>query len=139
MILFFLLLKLVGHFLEETCVNHTFTINHLEIMSPLAKWHRMKKVLTERFELFINKHEVCFSGYLVFFFSFVSFRLQLSNSCFWLNCSVMLSSATHTLNWMTLWYNASDLLSSSRFNKSIFNCVMDLFIKKEKIVRWIYL
>uniref|UniRef100_A0A2N9FQH0 Aminoacyl-tRNA synthetase class II (D/K/N) domain-containing protein n=1 Tax=Fagus sylvatica TaxID=28930 RepID=A0A2N9FQH0_FAGSY len=50
---------LVGHFLEETCVNPTFIINHLEIMSPLAKWHRMKKVLTERFELFINKHELC--------------------------------------------------------------------------------
>ncbi|THU52361.1 hypothetical protein C4D60_Mb10t03200 [Musa balbisiana] len=50
---------LVGHFLEETCVNPTFIINHPEIMSPLAKWHRSKPGLTERFELFINKHEVC--------------------------------------------------------------------------------
>nr|XP_009381248.1 PREDICTED: lysine--tRNA ligase isoform X1 [Musa acuminata subsp. malaccensis]XP_009381249.1 PREDICTED: lysine--tRNA ligase isoform X2 [Musa acuminata subsp. malaccensis] len=54
-----LLDKLVGHFLEETCVNPTFIINHPEIMSPLAKWHRSKPGLTERFELFINKHEVC--------------------------------------------------------------------------------
>lgn len=51
--------QLVGHFLEETCVNPTFIINHPEIMSPLAKWHRSKPGLTERFELFINKHEVC--------------------------------------------------------------------------------
>ncbi|XXG60785.1 hypothetical protein AAC387_Pa04g2612 [Persea americana] len=54
-----LLDKLVGHFLEETCVNPTFIINHPEIMSPLAKWHRSQSGLTERFELFVNKHEVC--------------------------------------------------------------------------------
>ncbi|CAL5333441.1 unnamed protein product [Camellia sinensis] len=54
-----LLDKLVGHFLEETCVNPTFIINHPEIMSPLAKWHRSKPGLTERFELFVNKREVC--------------------------------------------------------------------------------
>ncbi|XP_068647102.1 lysine--tRNA ligase isoform X1 [Aristolochia californica] len=54
-----LLDKLVGHFLEETCVNPTFIINHPEIMSPLAKWHRTLPGLTERFELFINKREVC--------------------------------------------------------------------------------
>ncbi|KAG2305839.1 hypothetical protein Bca52824_025587 [Brassica carinata] len=54
-----LLDKLVGEFLEVTCVNPTFIINHPEIMSPLAKWHRSNNVLTERFELFINKHELC--------------------------------------------------------------------------------
>ncbi|KAJ6819726.1 lysine--tRNA ligase [Iris pallida] len=54
-----LLDKLVGHFLEETCMNPTFIINHPEIMSPLAKWHRSKPGLTERFELFVNKREVC--------------------------------------------------------------------------------
>ena len=52
------MLQLVGHFLEETCVNPTFITNHPEIMSPLAKWHRSKQSLTERFELFVNKHEV---------------------------------------------------------------------------------
>ncbi|KMZ76278.1 Lysine--tRNA ligase [Zostera marina] len=54
-----LLDKLVGHFLEETCVNPAFIMNHPVIMSPLAKWHRSKAFLTERFELFVNKHEVC--------------------------------------------------------------------------------
>ncbi|XBI24345.1 hypothetical protein VPH35_049459 [Triticum aestivum] len=51
---------LVGHFLEETCVNPTFIVNHPEIMSLLAKSHRdeARPVLTKRFELFINKHEV---------------------------------------------------------------------------------
>ncbi|KAI4998548.1 hypothetical protein ZWY2020_053890 [Hordeum vulgare] len=52
-------LEITGHFLEATCVNPTFIINHPEIMSPLAKWHRTQSGLTERFELFINKHEVC--------------------------------------------------------------------------------
>ncbi|KAK8512173.1 hypothetical protein V6N12_031900 [Hibiscus sabdariffa] len=54
-----LLDKLVGHFLEETCINPTFIINHPEIMNPLAKWHRSKPGLTERFELFVNKRELC--------------------------------------------------------------------------------
>lgn len=54
-----LLDKLVGHFLEGTCINPTFIMNHPEIMSPLAKWHRLKPGLTERFELFVNKHELC--------------------------------------------------------------------------------
>ncbi|KAF8096479.1 hypothetical protein N665_0307s0010 [Sinapis alba] len=54
-----LLDKLVGHFLEGTCVNPTFIMNHPEIMSPLAKSHRSIKGMTERFELFINQHELC--------------------------------------------------------------------------------
>lgn len=60
-------LQLVGHFLEETCVNPTFIINHPEIMSPLAKWHREHSGLTERFELFINKHEVWASNFSIAF------------------------------------------------------------------------
>ena len=50
--------KLVGHFIEPDCINPTFIIDHPEVMSPLAKYHRSKKGLTERFELFINKNEV---------------------------------------------------------------------------------
>ncbi|XP_074284473.1 lysine--tRNA ligase-like [Silene latifolia] len=53
-----LLDKLVGHFLEGTCVNPTFLINQPEIMSSLAKWHKSKLGLTDRFELLVNKHEV---------------------------------------------------------------------------------
>jgi len=54
-----LLDKLVGHFLESQCVQPTFIKNHPIIMSPLAKNHRTKPGLTERFELFIAHHEVC--------------------------------------------------------------------------------
>eukprot|EP00879_Flechtneria_rotunda_P025430 GHRR01027026.1.p1 GENE.GHRR01027026.1~~GHRR01027026.1.p1 ORF type:complete len:510 (+),score=160.54 GHRR01027026.1:307-1836(+) len=54
-----LLDKLVGEFLEEQCVNPTFICDHPQLMSPLAKWHRSYPGLTERFELFINKREVC--------------------------------------------------------------------------------
>lgn len=54
-----LLDKLVGEFLEETCVNPTFICDHPQVMSPLAKWHRDHPGLTERFELFVMKKEVC--------------------------------------------------------------------------------
>ncbi|XP_063800343.1 lysine--tRNA ligase [Pseudophryne corroboree] len=54
-----LLDKLVGEFLEVTCINPTFICDHPQIMSPLAKWHRSEKGLTERFELFIMKKEIC--------------------------------------------------------------------------------
>lgn len=54
-----LLDKLVGEFLEDKCINPTFICNHPQIMSPLAKWHRSIPGLTERFELFIMKKEVC--------------------------------------------------------------------------------
>lgn len=53
-----LLDKLVAHFLEEQFVSPTFLCDHPEIMSPLSKWHRSVKGLTERFELFIARKEV---------------------------------------------------------------------------------
>eukprot|EP01023_Acetabularia_acetabulum_P054369 TRINITY_DN6130_c0_g1_i6.p2 TRINITY_DN6130_c0_g1~~TRINITY_DN6130_c0_g1_i6.p2 ORF type:complete len:327 (+),score=72.44 TRINITY_DN6130_c0_g1_i6:348-1328(+) len=54
-----LLDKLVGDFLEETCINPTFIMDHPQKMSPLAKWHRTLEGMTERFELFVAKREVC--------------------------------------------------------------------------------
>jgi len=54
-----LLDKLVGEYLEEACINPTFITEHPQVMSPLAKWHRSEKGLTERFELFVMKKEVC--------------------------------------------------------------------------------
>jgi lysyl-tRNA synthetase class 2 len=51
--------KLVGQYLEAGIVNPTFICEHPEIMSPLAKFHRTKKGLTERFELFVLEKEVC--------------------------------------------------------------------------------
>ena len=50
--------KLVGHFIEVNCLNPTFLIDHPQIMSPLAKWHRSEPGLVERFELFCNYHEL---------------------------------------------------------------------------------
>lgn len=54
-----LLDKLVGEFIEVQCINPAFICDHPEIMSPLAKYHRSKPGLTERFELFVNTREVC--------------------------------------------------------------------------------
>ncbi|EGR28499.1 lysyl-tRNA synthetase, putative [Ichthyophthirius multifiliis] len=51
--------KLVGHFIEVDLKNPTFITEHPQIMSPLAKWHRSKPGLTERFELFVNYYELC--------------------------------------------------------------------------------
>ncbi|CAI5957225.1 unnamed protein product [Closterium sp. NIES-65] len=53
-----LTLQLVGHFIEPKCRSPTFIIDHPQIMSPLAKWHRTDVNLSERFELFVNCHEV---------------------------------------------------------------------------------
>lgn len=50
--------KLVGEFIEETCVNPTFITEHPQMMSPLAKCHRSKAGLCERFEAFVCKKEI---------------------------------------------------------------------------------
>lgn len=54
-----LLDKLCGHFIEERIMNPGFITEHPQIMSPLAKWHRSKPGLTERFEAFVLKREIC--------------------------------------------------------------------------------
>lgn len=54
-----LLDKLCGHFIEERIINPGFITEQPQIMSPLAKWHRSKKGLTERFEAFVLKREIC--------------------------------------------------------------------------------
>jgi lysyl-tRNA synthetase, class II len=82
-----LLDTLVGEFLEDNIVHPTFITEHPQIMSPLAKYHRSKNFLTERFELFAAGREVrkeCFRLYQVisstvpspqgsFFYRFASF------------------------------------------------------------------
>lgn len=50
--------KLVGEFIEETCVNPTFIMGHPQIMSPLAKYHRSQPGICERFEAFVCKKEI---------------------------------------------------------------------------------
>lgn len=54
-----LLDKLVGDFIEVNCISPTFIVNHPLIMSPLAKCHRSRPGLTERFEMFVATREVC--------------------------------------------------------------------------------
>lgn len=51
--------KLVEEFLEVACINPTFIYDHLQIMSPLVKWPRPKQGLTECFELFVMRKEIC--------------------------------------------------------------------------------
>jgi len=50
---------LVGAYIEEDLVNPSFITDHPQIMSPLAKYHRNFPTLTERFELFMAKKEIC--------------------------------------------------------------------------------
>lgn len=54
-----LLDKLCGHYIEDTLINPAFITEHPQVMSPLAKWHRSKPGLTERFEAFVNTKEIC--------------------------------------------------------------------------------
>merc|ERR1719510_110137 len=54
-----LLDKLCGHYIEDHIVHPTFITEQPQVMSPLAKWHRSKEGLTERFEMFVNGKELC--------------------------------------------------------------------------------
>ena len=48
----------VGEFLETNIINPTFITEQPQLMSPLAKYHRSKPGLTERFEMFCCGREV---------------------------------------------------------------------------------
>jgi lysyl-tRNA synthetase class 2 len=48
----------VGEFLEDNIIHPTFITEQPQLMSPLAKYHRSKPGLTERFELFAAGREV---------------------------------------------------------------------------------
>eukprot|EP01123_Difflugia_compressa_P010064 TRINITY_DN3567_c0_g1_i1.p1 TRINITY_DN3567_c0_g1~~TRINITY_DN3567_c0_g1_i1.p1 ORF type:complete len:577 (-),score=119.64 TRINITY_DN3567_c0_g1_i1:131-1825(-) len=54
-----LLDKLVGEYIEPHLISPAFIIDHPQLMSPLAKYHRSKPELTERFELFVAQKELC--------------------------------------------------------------------------------
>ena len=51
----------VGEFLETDIIHPTFITEQPQLMSPLAKYHRSKPHLTERFELFAAGREVSFA------------------------------------------------------------------------------
>jgi len=50
---------LVGHFIESQCVQPTFLMDYPVLNSPLARKHRTKEGVAERFEVFIGKMEIC--------------------------------------------------------------------------------
>ncbi len=54
-----LLDKLVGEFIENQCISPSFIVGHPQVMSPLAKYHRSRPGLCERFEGFIATREIC--------------------------------------------------------------------------------
>ncbi|KAK7464909.1 lysyl-tRNA synthetase [Stygiomarasmius scandens] len=54
-----LLDKLVGHFIEPLCISPSFIVGHPQVMSPLAKSHRSRPGLCERFEGFLCGKEFC--------------------------------------------------------------------------------
>jgi len=53
-----LLDALCGKFIEKSIISPGFIIDHPQLMSPLAKYHRKHPGLTERFELFCARKEL---------------------------------------------------------------------------------
>ncbi|WWC91602.1 lysine-tRNA ligase [Kwoniella dendrophila CBS 6074] len=53
-----LLDKLVGDFIENQCINPSFIVGHPQVMSPLAKYHRSRAGICERFEAFMCTKEI---------------------------------------------------------------------------------
>ncbi|RXK37797.1 lysine-tRNA ligase [Tremella mesenterica] len=51
--------KLVGEYIESQCINPSFIVGHPQVMSPLAKYHRSRPGLCERFEAFVATKEIC--------------------------------------------------------------------------------
>ncbi|KAG6916232.1 hypothetical protein DXG01_007765 [Tephrocybe rancida] len=54
-----LCVKLVGEYIEPLCISPTFIVGHPQVMSPLAKRHRSRPGLCERFEGFMCGKEFC--------------------------------------------------------------------------------
>ncbi|ORY26693.1 hypothetical protein BCR39DRAFT_540460 [Naematelia encephala] len=54
-----LLDKLVGEYIENQCISPSFIVGHPQVMSPLAKYHRSRPGLCERFEAFMGTKEIC--------------------------------------------------------------------------------
>jgi len=53
-----LLDNLCGYYVEDHIISPSFITEHPQIMSPLAKWHRSKPGVTERFEAFVLTKEI---------------------------------------------------------------------------------